>query len=53
MTIMNQGMAEIEKIGDLLILGEALAGGAGDQVTAGGLQLQDAADLAELFIRGQ
>ena len=48
-----QRMAEIEKIGDLLIFRGAPAGGAGDQVTAGRLQFENTADLAELFIAGQ
>jgi hypothetical protein len=46
-------MAEIEQVGDLLIVGGTLAGSAGDQIPADRLQLQNAADLFELFIAGQ
>ena len=52
-SVVFQGMAEIEEVGDLLIAGKTFTGGAGYQITAGRLQLQNAADFPELFRVGQ
>ena len=49
----REGMAPVQKVGDFIIFPETLAGGTGNQVTAGGLQLQDAPDLPKLLIIGQ
>ena len=49
----GEGMTEIEQVGDLIIFRKALSGSTGDQIPAGGLQLQDAADLAELLVIGE
>ena len=50
---MDQRMAQIEQISHFFILRETLPGGAGNQITPGRLQLQDAANLMKLFITGQ
>ena len=46
-------IALIQQISDFIVFLEAFAGSAGDQVATGGFQLQNAANLAELFIIGQ
>ena len=46
-------IALIQQISHLIVFLEALARSAGNQVTTGGFQLQNAANLAELFIIGQ
>ena len=49
----NESVTEIKQIGHLFVFRKAFAGSAGDQITTGGFQLQDAPDLSELFIIGQ
>ena len=49
----SKRVTQIEQIGHLIVFGKALSGRTGDQVTAGGLQLQDAPDLPKLLIIGQ
>ena len=46
-------VALIQQISHFIVFLVALSGGAGDQVTAGGFQLQDAPHFAELFVIGQ
>jgi hypothetical protein len=46
-------MTEIEQVGHFIVFRKALSGSTGDKITAGRLELQDAADLAELLIIGQ
>ena len=49
----SEGVAGIEQVCHFIVVLEALSGRTGDEITAGGFQLQDAAHLAELFIIGQ
>ena len=49
----SKSVTEIEQIGYLIVFRKTLSGSAGDQITTGGLQLQDAPDLPELLIIGQ
>ena len=46
----SEVIAGIKQVGYLIVFPEALSGRAGNQVTARGLQLQDAAHLTELFV---